>query len=97
MPSNYQIACPCRERTNNRVVLSAGFSWERKIGVLNVGVFLGMNHFQIVPTQICHCSVQVAALCGQHCLNALLQGPYFTEVDLAQVNGAALFRQSSIY
>lgn len=29
---------------------------------------------------------QVAALCGQHCLNTLLQGPYFSEVDLAQVN-----------
>ena len=28
---------------------------------------------------------QVAALCGQHCLNNLLQGPYFTEVDLAEV------------
>lgn len=29
--------------------------------------------------------VQVAALCGVHCINALLQGPYFSEVDLAQV------------
>ncbi len=28
---------------------------------------------------------QVAALCGQHCLNNLLQGPYFSEVDLAEV------------
>ncbi|KAL3931541.1 MAG: hypothetical protein SGPRY_001082 [Prymnesium sp.] len=26
---------------------------------------------------------QQSALCGQHCLNNLLQGPYFTEVDLA--------------
>eukprot|EP00027_Filamoeba_sp_ATCC50430_P014482 CAMPEP_0168570708 /NCGR_PEP_ID=MMETSP0413-20121227/16895_1 /TAXON_ID=136452 /ORGANISM="Filamoeba nolandi, Strain NC-AS-23-1" /LENGTH=393 /DNA_ID=CAMNT_0008603409 /DNA_START=34 /DNA_END=1215 /DNA_ORIENTATION=+ len=25
---------------------------------------------------------QVAGLCGVHCLNSLLQGPYFTEVDL---------------
>lgn len=28
---------------------------------------------------------QVAALCGQHCLNNLLQGPYFTEWDLAEI------------
>ena len=28
---------------------------------------------------------QVAALCGQHCLNNLLQGPYFTEIDLAEI------------
>ncbi|KAL1519789.1 hypothetical protein AB1Y20_023296 [Prymnesium parvum] len=28
---------------------------------------------------------QQSALCGQHCLNNLLQGPYFTEVDLAQI------------
>ena len=34
--------------------------------------------------------MQVAALCGQHCLNALLQGPYFTEIDLAQVANAFL-------
>ena len=28
---------------------------------------------------------QVAALCGQHCLNNLLQGAYFTEIDLAEI------------
>lgn len=28
---------------------------------------------------------QVAALCGVHCLNALLQGQYFSELDLAQI------------
>jgi len=28
---------------------------------------------------------QDAALCGVHCLNALLQGGYFTEVDLANI------------
>ncbi|GLC57851.1 hypothetical protein PLESTB_001280800 [Pleodorina starrii] len=28
---------------------------------------------------------QVAALCGVHCLNTLLQGPYFNEIDLAQI------------
>lgn len=28
---------------------------------------------------------QVAALCGVHCLNTLLQGPYFTELDLAEI------------
>jgi ataxin-3 len=28
---------------------------------------------------------QVAALCGVHCINTLLQGPYFNELDLAQV------------
>lgn len=28
---------------------------------------------------------QVARLCGVHCLNALLQGSYFTEVDLANI------------
>jgi hypothetical protein len=27
----------------------------------------------------------VAALCGQHCLNNLLQGPYFSEVSLAEI------------
>jgi ataxin-3 len=28
---------------------------------------------------------QESALCGQHCLNNLLQGPYFTEIALAEV------------
>jgi ataxin-3 len=28
---------------------------------------------------------QVAALCGVHCLNTLLQGPYFSEIELAQI------------
>ena len=28
---------------------------------------------------------QIAALCGQHCLNNLLQGPYWTEVGLAEI------------
>jgi hypothetical protein len=31
---------------------------------------------------------QVAALCGVHCINTLLQGPYFNELDLAQVCAA---------
>lgn len=29
---------------------------------------------------------QEAALCGVHCLNTLLQGPYFSEVDLGQIS-----------
>ncbi len=29
--------------------------------------------------------LQVAGLCGVHCLNTLLQGPYFTEVDLMNI------------
>ena len=29
--------------------------------------------------------MQEAALCGVHCLNTLLQGPMFTEWDLAKV------------
>jgi ataxin-3 len=28
---------------------------------------------------------QVAALCGVHAINTLLQGPVFSEIDLAQV------------
>ncbi len=28
---------------------------------------------------------QVAALCGRHCLNSLLQGPYFSDFDLAEI------------
>lgn len=28
---------------------------------------------------------QESALCGQHCLNNLLQGPYFTAVDLSEI------------
>eukprot|EP00775_Hariotina_reticulata_P008212 gene8212-8404_t len=28
---------------------------------------------------------QVAALCGVHCINTLLQGPFFSELDLAQI------------
>jgi hypothetical protein len=30
--------------------------------------------------------LQQAALCGVHCLNTLLQGPYFSEVDLGQIS-----------
>lgn len=33
---------------------------------------------------------QVAALCGVHCINTLLQGPYFSELDLAQARAALL-------
>lgn len=29
---------------------------------------------------------QEAALCGVHCLNTLLQGPYFSELDLGQIS-----------
>jgi hypothetical protein len=32
--------------------------------------------------------LQVAALCGVHCINTLLQGPFFSELDLAQVQDA---------
>lgn len=28
---------------------------------------------------------QQAALCGRHCLNNLLQGPYFDDFDLAEI------------
>lgn len=28
---------------------------------------------------------QQSALCGQHCLNNLLQGPYFSEFELAEI------------
>jgi len=37
------------------------------------------------PQQILLTKMIVARLCGVHCLNTLLQGSYFTEVDLAQV------------
>ena len=30
-------------------------------------------------------ALQVASLCGVHCLNTLLQGPTFSEMDLGQV------------
>ena len=30
---------------------------------------------------------QEGQLCAQHCLNALLQGPYYTAVDLANIAG----------
>ena len=30
---------------------------------------------------------QEGQLCAQHCLNALLQGPYYTAVDLATIAG----------
>lgn len=32
-----------------------------------------------------HFEKQQGSLCAQHCLNALLQGPYFTAVDLATI------------
>jgi hypothetical protein len=35
---------------------------------------------------------QVAALCGVHCINTLLQGPYFNELDLAQVIVVAVMK-----
>lgn len=30
-------------------------------------------------------SLQAAALCGVHCVNSLLQGPFFTEWDMAKM------------
>lgn len=38
-------------------------------------------HFAHLPEY--HSLQQEGQLCGQHCLNALLQGPYYTAVDLA--------------
>jgi ataxin-3 len=38
--------------------------------------------------QLVYHESQVAALCGVHCLNTLLQGPFFSEVDLASVRRA---------
>ena len=32
-----------------------------------------------------YCGAKEAALCGVHCLNALLQGPLFSAVDLGQI------------
>lgn len=32
-----------------------------------------------------HREKQESALCGTHCLNNLLQGPYFSEIDMAQI------------
>lgn len=39
-----------------------------------------LKHCKLSPTFIFQ---QEGSLCAQHCLNALLQGPYFTAVDLA--------------
>eukprot|EP00879_Flechtneria_rotunda_P011637 GHRR01012156.1.p1 GENE.GHRR01012156.1~~GHRR01012156.1.p1 ORF type:complete len:518 (+),score=186.72 GHRR01012156.1:322-1875(+) len=36
-------------------------------------------------TMLLYHEKQVAALCGVHCINTLLQGPYFSELDLAQI------------
>ena len=37
----------------------------------------------LIPFSILCNLQQEGQLCGQHCLNALLQGPYYTAVDLA--------------
>ena len=37
------------------------------------------------PCLKCVIAEQVASLCGVHCLNTLLQGPTFSEMDLGQV------------
>ncbi len=37
---------------------------------------------------------QVAALCGVHAINTLLQGPVFSEIDLAQVQSQKLATDS---
>ena len=34
---------------------------------------------------VCAGEKQESALCATHCLNALLQGPYFSEVDMANI------------
>lgn len=48
----------------------------------------------LVSPTTSHCNhntlpLQVGALCGVHCLNTLLQGPYFNEVDLAHVSSSS--------
>ena len=35
---------------------------------------------------------QQAALCGVHAINTLLQGPYFSEIDLAEASWPPPFR-----
>ena len=40
-------------------------------------------------------ALQVASLCGVHCLNTLLQGPTFSEMDLGQVK-AVLFSHVTV-
>ena len=37
---------------------------------------------------VCRVPLQVAALCGVHCLNTLLQGPYFSGFELGQVRSS---------
>jgi Ataxin-3 len=37
------------------------------------------------PGQLLYFEKQQAALCGVHALNTLLQGPYFNEIDLAEI------------
>src|SRR5690349_4527660 len=39
---------------------------------------------------------QEGSLCAQHALNALLQGPYFTAVDLAEIAQGLDSREASI-
>ena len=46
------------------------------------------SHIDVVELSwrsICRVVVQEAALCGVHCLNTLLQGPYFSGFELGQV------------
>lgn len=47
--------------------------------VIALGVFIREYTVILVEFQ------QEGSLCAQHCLNALLQGPYFSAVDLAEI------------
>jgi len=57
---------------------------------------------QFVPAFPIYWEKQESALCGTHCLNNLLQGPYFSAVDMAGVAAAldererALMRESGV-
>ena len=59
------------------------------IGSINLNpwfVFITVNFENVIQYhKFYYCLQQEGSLCAQHCLNALLQGSYFTPVDLASL------------
>ncbi|KAG8259906.1 Ataxin-3 [Homalodisca vitripennis] len=65
------------------VISFANFDIKNRVRLLDLAflttAFTTSDHMPDCPTR----SKQEGSLCAQHCLNALLQGSYFTAVDLA--------------
>ena len=79
---SYLKICFCVQSNQALISTQSDLIFPKKRAILACTWVSIKNLF--IPLFILFCNLQQEGqLCGQHCLNALLQGPYYTAVDLA--------------